>query len=103
AMWPCGHSVGANVALQAFDRDKRPPSGIAKASPSAGLPEVRGGCLVPKSRRFKTPRGLTSNRHAGRPDRQTVRAFAFHTGLLTNFMAPLRWRNERALPIFNAP
>jgi CRP-like cAMP-binding protein len=27
-------------------------------------------------RRFKTPRGLTSNRHAGRPDRQSVRAFA---------------------------
>jgi hypothetical protein len=56
-----------------------------------------------KGRRFKTPRGLTSNRHAGRPDRQTVRAFAFRTGLLTNFMAPLRWRNERALPIFYAP
>jgi len=30
-----------------------------------------------KAGAFKTPRGLTSNRHAGRPDRQTVRAFAF--------------------------
>jgi len=45
-MWPPGHSFGANAAMQVFDRDKAPPTGLARASPSAGLPEVRGGCLV---------------------------------------------------------
>ena len=35
-----------------------------------------------QARPFK--RGLTSNRHAGRPDRQAVRAFAFvNQGLVT--------------------
>jgi hypothetical protein len=73
-----------------LDRDKRARNGLANASPSAGLPEVRGGCLLDEGWRFNTPRGLTSNRHAGRPDRMTVRAFFFSNAILA-----LRSRNER--------
>ena len=79
-MWPIGHRRCAKTAPLCLKQVTSDATGGIACSSSGRLPlGADVGSLQRRARagRGKNPRGLTSNRHAGRPGRQAVRAFAF--------------------------
>src|SRR3954454_19771643 len=92
---PCDTTVGEKATEAKSRRDTHCAAAYVHSSEQTGswvdgfgiAAEVSQNWRVWGTSRFATlgtfvaehPRGLTSNRHAGRPDRMSIRAFAFQT------------------------
>src|SRR5690242_10437859 len=79
--WPCGAADTGAAQTQAwliYIRDKEPGGRLVSTLPNAlTLGSGSGPRLTTGDVAATHPRGLASNRHAGRPDRWSIRAFAF--------------------------